>query len=182
MSKLCKGIWSSIIVLHSYAVECQWKGLSRQVLFRERQRMNKFGNYEVSWLGKRAGTWNSTLKRWDSAHNFGPILKVAAMLQGPPGRRSEPCEKHSNKDTSGQGAIVSTVPHFLPPSFYPLTSKPGWFWGWGSSKTWILHVYIIMATETYELLCNIIPNISICMCFFFVFFFLGGGVTRVFVT
>ena len=127
MSKLCKGILSSIFLLQSYAVECQLKGLSRQVLFRERQRMNKFGNYEVSWLDKRAGTWNSTLKRWDSAHNFGPILKVSAMLQGPPGRRSEPCEKHSNKDTSGQGAIVSTVPHFLPSSFYPLTSKPGWF-------------------------------------------------------
>ena len=159
-------------MLQSSAVECQWNDLSGQVLFRERQRMNKFGNYEVSWLGKRAGTWNSTLKRWDSAHNFGPILKVSAMLQGPPGRRSEPCEKHSNKDTSGQGAIVSTVPHFLPPSFYPLTSKPGWFWGWGSSKTWILHVHIILATETYELLCNIIPNISICVC---LCLFRGGG-------
>ena len=55
------------------------------------------------------------------------------------------------------------MPHFLPPSFYPLTSKPGWFWGWGSSKTWVLHVHIILATETYELLCNIIPNISICV-------------------
>ena len=116
-------------------------------------------------------------QKMDSAHNFGPILKVSAMLQGPPGRRSEPCEKHSNKDTSGQGAIVSTVPHFLPPSFYPLTSKPGWFWGWGSSKTWVLHVHIILATGTYELLCNIIPNISICVC---LCLFRGGG--RVFFT